>query len=284
MHEEDYRPIDDFLRRFVNRSRRVRGLESLCLAGTALAVLAALGVGVDAVKELLPYAPLAFSLLSVATLLVVAGLTLLHFLRSRSLSWAARTVERQRPELRNNLINSLQLYPQLADSARTGGASAPMIHALIRQTRDQIRPLQPAALVDVRPLRAKARLLALAAAPAVVIPWLLVAAHAASRASAVLAIATGRYVRETGAAKPVADGVAPSGLALALATGAAAVAALWHLASPAAMLAGLTGLAIGHVVMRGLYERKLGGYTGDCLGAVQQTSELGLYLGVVAVL
>ncbi|MDE0030501.1 MAG: adenosylcobinamide-GDP ribazoletransferase [Deltaproteobacteria bacterium] len=129
-----------------------------------------------------------------------------------------------------------------------------------------------------------AKILALGAAPAVVIPWLLVAAHAASRASAVLAIATGRYVREAGAAKPVADGVAPAGLALALATGAAAVAVLWHLASPAAMLAGFIGLAIGHVVMRGLYERKLGGYTGDCLGAVQQTSELGLYLGVVAVL
>ncbi len=164
MHEEDYRPIDDFLRRFVNRSRSVRGLESLCLAGTALAVLAALGMGVDAVKEFLPYAPLAFSLLAVATLSAVTGLTLLHFLRSRSLSWAARAIERQRPELRNNLINSLQLYPQLADSARTGGASAPMIHALIRQTRDQIRPIQPSALVDVRPLRARAGLLALAAA------------------------------------------------------------------------------------------------------------------------
>ena len=163
MHEEDYRPIDDFLRRFVNRSRGVRGLESLCLAGTALAVLAALGMGVDAVKEFLPYAPLAFSLLAVATLSAVTGLTLLHFLRSRSLSWAARAIEKQRPELRNNLINSLQLYPQLADSARTGGASAPMIHALIRQTRDQIHPIQPAALVDVRPLRAKAGLLALAA-------------------------------------------------------------------------------------------------------------------------
>lgn len=129
-----------------------------------------------------------------------------------------------------------------------------------------------------------AKVLALAAAPAVMIPWLLVAAHAASRASAVLAIATGGYVREAGAAKPVADGVTPTGLVLALATGAAAVAALWHLASPAAMLAGFTGLAIGHVVMRGLYERKLSGYTGDCLGAVQQTGELGLYLGVVAVL
>lgn len=129
-----------------------------------------------------------------------------------------------------------------------------------------------------------AKILALAAVPAVVVPGLLVAAHAASRASAVLAIATSRYVRGTGTAKPVAEGVTPGSVALALATGALAAAGLWHMASPAAMLAGLAGVAGGHVVMRGLYERKLGGYTGDCLGAVQQTSELGLYLGAVAVL
>lgn len=165
LHEEDYRPIDDFLRRFVERLRRVQGLEALCLAGTALAVLTALGLGVDAVKEFLPYAPLFFSLLSVATLLGVAGLALLVFLRRRSLPWAARAIEKQRPELRNNLINSLQLYPQLADPARPAGTSAPMILALIRQTCEQIRSLEPAALVDTRPLRAKARLLVLAAVP-----------------------------------------------------------------------------------------------------------------------
>ena len=173
MHEEDYRPIDDFLQRFVNRLRRIQGLEALCLAGTALAALAALGMGVDAVKELLPYAPLAFSLLSIATLLAVTGFTLLRFLRSRSLSWAARAIERQRPELRNNLINSLQLYPQLADPARPAGDSAPMILALIRQTREQVRGIQTEALVDTRPLRAKARLLALAAAPVLALTlWL----------------------------------------------------------------------------------------------------------------
>ena len=130
-------------------------------------------------------------------------------------------------------------------------------------------------------------------APAVVIPWLLVAAHAASRASAVLAIATGSYVRAAGAAKPVADGVARGGLTLALATGAVAVGGLTArpatrrarmFASPVVTIAGLAGLAAGHLAMRGVYERKLGGYTGDCLGAVQQTSELGLYLGAVAVL
>ena len=129
-----------------------------------------------------------------------------------------------------------------------------------------------------------AKVLALAAAPAGVIPWLLVAAHAASRASAVLAAAGSSYVREAGTARPVAVGVAPGGLALALATGAAATGGLWLVTSPQVMVAGLAGLLAGHLVMRGLYERKLGGYTGDCLGAVQQTSELGLYLGAVAIM
>ena len=129
-----------------------------------------------------------------------------------------------------------------------------------------------------------AKVVALAAAPAALIPWLLVAAHAASRASAVLAAAGGSYVRDAGTAKPVAAGVGPGSLALALVTGTAAIGGLWFVTTPATMLAGLAGLAAGHLVMRGLYERKLGGYTGDCLGAVQQTSELGLYLGAVAML
>ena len=129
-----------------------------------------------------------------------------------------------------------------------------------------------------------AKVLALGAAPAATIPWLLVAAHAASRASAVLAAAGGDYVREAGTATPVAAGVAPGDLALALGVGAAAVGGLWLASSPAVVVAGLAGLGAGHLVMRALYERKLGGYTGDCLGAVQQTSEIGLYLGAVALL
>ena len=127
-----------------------------------------------------------------------------------------------------------------------------------------------------------AKVLAVAATPPEVVPWLFIAAHAASRASAVLAIATGTYVRDAGIAKPVADAVAPDSLALALVTAAAAVCLMLVTAAPAVVVAGLAGLAVGHVVMRSVYERKLGGYTGDCLGAVQQTSELGMYLGVAA--
>ena len=48
------------------------------------------------------------------------------------------------------------------------------------------------------------------------------------------------------------------------------------------LLLGLAGLAAGHYAMRRRFEVRLGGYTGDCLGAVQQCSEIGFYLGVLA--
>ena len=72
-----------------------------------------------------------------------------------------------------------------------------------------------------------AKVLAIAAAPPEVIPWLLVAAHAASRSSAVLALATSAYVRGAGIATPVAGSTRPENLAIALATGTAAVCVLF---------------------------------------------------------
>ena len=128
-----------------------------------------------------------------------------------------------------------------------------------------------------------AKVLALVAAPVEVIPWLLVAAHAASRASMAFALASGTYARPSGIAAPLAE-ASPSGIriAFAIVIGATASCSLLFAVAPAVLLAGLGGLALGHFLMRIAYQRKLGGYTGDCLGAVQQASELGLYLGALA--
>jgi adenosylcobinamide-GDP ribazoletransferase len=128
------------------------------------------------------------------------------------------------------------------------------------------------------------KIAALAVLPPAAVPVVLVAGHAASRASSVVVIATGAYVRDHGTGKPVADGIGPGGLGFALATGALALGAI-GLALPAlAVAGGALGLVVGHLAMRSRFERRLGGYTGDCLGAVQQTSEIGLYLGVLACL
>ena len=122
---------------------------------------------------------------------------------------------------------------------------------------------------------------ALAAMPGALILVALVASHALSRLSSVLVIATSRYVRDEGTGKPVAAGLSRAGLAIACLTGALVVA-LWPLVQPfPAMLCGLGGLFIGHALMRLIFEPKLGGYTGDTLGAVQQVSETGFYLGLL---
>jgi adenosylcobinamide-GDP ribazoletransferase len=110
----------------------------------------------------------------------------------------------------------------------------------------------------------------------------LVAGHAASRFSCLVVIATSRYARATGTAGFAAPGIGAGGLAVAAATAAVALTLLVPVAGAGAALAALLGLAAGHLAARAAFERRIGGYTGDCLGATQQLGEAGLYLGVAA--
>lgn len=109
----------------------------------------------------------------------------------------------------------------------------------------------------------------------------LVVAHGLSRLSAVLVIASSRYVRDRGVGKPTADGIGAGGLAVAVLTGGLLLAWLAVAGGSAAALSAAAGALLGHIVMRAWVERRLGGYTGDTLGAVQQLSELGVYLGLL---
>lgn len=104
----------------------------------------------------------------------------------------------------------------------------------------------------------------------------LVSAHAAGRTLVCGVIRFARYARSEGLAKPVADRLKPGEWPFALVLGAA------FAAMPG--LAGLAGLAAGAVAalfMLRVLNRKLGGYTGDGLGAIEQTGEI-VALAVIA--
>ena len=121
---------------------------------------------------------------------------------------------------------------------------------------------------------------ALASLPVALTVACLVAGHGLSRLSNVVVAATSPYVRNSGAGSLLAGRLGRGGTSLAAVTGLGCLALVMMLSVPDA-LAGLAGLALGHFAMRGLYEKRLGGHTGDTQGAVQQWSELGFYLGVL---
>ncbi|SAK74692.1 cobalamin synthase [Caballeronia fortuita] len=114
----------------------------------------------------------------------------------------------------------------------------------------------------------------LAALPPQRAAWTMIAAHAASRAFAISYLVTLDYVRAEGKAKPVAQRMSVASFALALVFGLPWVVAIdWR-------LAGFTIVAL--IVLRffiGRYfVRRIGGYTGDCLGFAQQVFEIAIYL------
>ena len=119
-----------------------------------------------------------------------------------------------------------------------------------------------------------------------ILPWSALAAlpvaHGLSRLSAVIVIATSNYARPEGIAKPVAGGIARNGLIVVWLTGLIALLIFGLFVGIGAAISAVVGLCVGHGATRLLFERKLGGYTGDCLGAVQQVSEIGFYLGLLA--
>jgi adenosylcobinamide-GDP ribazoletransferase len=114
------------------------------------------------------------------------------------------------------------------------------------------------------------------------LPWVLIAGAAASRGAMVWAMATSNYARAQGAGSAVAGGIDGQARRVAGATVALGMAPLVVLLPWGQLALGLIGLAIGALAMRAWYRRRLGGYTGDCLGAVQQCAEIGFLLGLLA--
>jgi soluble cytochrome b562 len=160
MGQEEYQELSSFLRRFTRRLTLVQGIEGFCLTAVCALVLFALGPGINELKQFVPYAPLAYSVVTAVVLLVMAVWTIFRFIRRLSQERAALYIEQKRPKLRNNLINSLQLYPRVAESNESSGFSASMVLALLRSTRRQISSLRIDELIDTQRLKTSLRLLA----------------------------------------------------------------------------------------------------------------------------
>jgi len=78
-------------------------------------------------------------------------------------------------------------------------------------------------------------------------------------------------------AKPMATSLAGGRLFLAVITGAAALLLL-----PVRTWWAVLAVVAARAVLAWWFKRRIGGYTGDCLGAAQQVSEVVFYLTILA--
>ncbi len=115
----------------------------------------------------------------------------------------------------------------------------------------------------------------------------LIAGHAISRAIAVSIMLTLPYARTDNSSK-AKPAIKEFGYQSALVALPVAILVLGLLLAAGAQFHSLiAALAVGLMVRIYLawqFEKRLGGYTGDCLGATQQLSELGFYLGLMLAL
>lgn len=112
----------------------------------------------------------------------------------------------------------------------------------------------------------------------------LLAAHPVSRLASTSLIRFLAYARSEGKAKPLAQHMSQREFVIAIATTALPVAVLGVVGSLswASIAAGIGGALFATVWLARLFVRRIGGFTGDCLGAVQQLAEVAFYLGVLA--
>lgn len=112
---------------------------------------------------------------------------------------------------------------------------------------------------------------------AMLMPAFIVAAHALSRLCAVLVMFTQSYVKFEGKSKPLATQLSPNELILATFFGLLPLAFL-----DMKFLFALVPVLVVWLWFSAKIKKRIGGYTGDCLGAMQQLTELAFYLGLLA--
>ncbi|MFZ6773275.1 adenosylcobinamide-GDP ribazoletransferase [Undibacterium sp. SXout7W] len=118
---------------------------------------------------------------------------------------------------------------------------------------------------------------------ALLIPALCIA-HPLSRLVSCSLIWLLDYAKLEGKAKPLAQHMTSSEFAIACMTVLLPVVAIaiWEPAVAERLLPAAVLMILATVWLARMFIRKIGGYTGDCLGAVQQVAEVMFYLGLLA--
>lgn len=126
----------------------------------------------------------------------------------------------------------------------------------------------------------------LSSLPIYAVAMALLAAHPLSRLASTALIWRLAYAKADGKAKPLAQTISALEFCIAAFTAILPVAVMYVVGwlSWQAIVAGSIAVVAATLWLAGIFLRRIGGYTGDCLGALQQVAEVVFYLGLLAVI
>ncbi len=152
-----------------------------------------------------------------------------------------------------------------------GGWEKPQILAIMKDSR--IGSFGAVALV----ILLLAKFCALVEIELWLLPLALITGHSFSRLCATAVLGGLDYVRDEGKSKPLATHIGRGELAFAALTALLPLLLL----PPYQAVAGVVFATLATLWLARMFKRQIGGYTGDCLGATQQLSEVAFYCGLL---
>lgn len=173
----------------------------------------------------------------------------------------------------------------LADVADGLGSGAPRARALEIMKDSRIGAFGAMALVLA--LLAKVSLLALLGAHSLAaVLCALLGGHVLSRFWPLLLVRTLAHVGDTAhsKSKPLADQISGAALAAAGLWCFWPLALVWQAQAALFLIVSMACSAVAAAHLARRFAQRLQGFTGDCLGAMQQASEIGFYLGAALAL
>jgi hypothetical protein len=156
--EREYFLLYRFLKKVLGRLRILRAVEGSILIVAGAAIVFLTGASSLAAKSLFPYAPFVVSIISLSLLAFLLVFVAIRIFKVPSLSAMARQVEEKCPDLKDNLTNSLALFHSANNESHNGGLSRSLLAAQMAKTSQQVSPLSPRRIVELKQVTRYAKL------------------------------------------------------------------------------------------------------------------------------
>jgi hypothetical protein len=150
----DYGRVVRFLKRLTLRLRLFNAIELLLLLASQVIVVLLGTLFVDALKKTFPYLPFIYHITAASSFLLLLLLATWRLSSRTPIDRMAKSAEERVPRLGDDVTNSLLLVKEMEPGSGAEPVSQRLVAAHLRRTAEELRSIDPSAVVSLRrPLR-----------------------------------------------------------------------------------------------------------------------------------